>query len=144
RMKGRLVEFNISRLFDQISERIPDRLCMVSAAGARTYGEYNQRVTAFAAFLRAHGLGSAPRPRSELEQWESGQDHLGIMLYNGEEYMQAMLGCMKARVAPFNLSFRYTATELAYHLDDARPRAVVFHAGLQDQLLEAIELSQAK
>ena len=58
--------------------------------------------------------------RDELAGHESGQDHLAIYLHNGNEYLESMLGAFKARVAPFNVNYRYVAEELRYLLDDAR------------------------
>ena len=51
--------------------------------------------------------------RSDLAGHESGQDHLGLYLYNGNEYLEGMLGAYKARVAPFNVNYRYVEEELA-------------------------------
>ena len=53
---------------------------------------------------------------------ESGQDHLGIYLRNGNEYLEAMIGSYRARVAPFNVSYRYVEDELrlpAHRLEGA-------------------------
>lgn len=49
------------------------------------------------------------RERSELAAHESGQSHLGLYLANGNEYLEAMLGAYQARVAPFNVNYRYVA-----------------------------------
>ena len=40
------------------------------------------------------------RERAELAGWESGQDHVALALYNGNEYLEGMLGSYRARVAP--------------------------------------------
>ena len=64
---------------------------------------------------RATGAG---RPRV-------GQDHLAIYLHNGNEYLECMLGAWKARVAPFNVNYRYVADELRYLLDDGGNAAIV-------------------
>src|SRR6056297_561422 len=39
-----------------------------------------------------------------------------------------MLGAYKARLAPFNVNYRYVDEELVYLLNNARARAIVFHA----------------
>jgi 3-oxocholest-4-en-26-oate---CoA ligase len=59
---------------------------------------------------------------------ESGQDHLGIYLRNGNEYLEAMIGSYRARVAPFNVSYRYVEEELVYLLADSKARALVYPA----------------
>jgi fatty-acyl-CoA synthase len=47
---------------------------------------------------------------------------------NGNEYMEAMVAGYRARVAPFNVNFRYVEEELLYLLADARARALVYAA----------------
>jgi acyl-CoA synthetase (AMP-forming)/AMP-acid ligase II len=77
--------------------------------------------------MRERGLGCY-RERSELANWESGQDHVALYLYNGNEYLEGMLGSYKARCAPFNVNYRYVERELAYLLDNAKARAVIYAA----------------
>ena len=67
------------------------------------------------------------RERADLQGWESGQDHVALALYNGNEYLEGMLGSYRARVAPFNVNYRNVGEELQYLLNDARPKA--FEAG---------------
>ena len=58
----------------------------------------------------------------------SGQDLLGIYAYNGPEYVEAMLGAWRARVAPFNVNYRYVKNELHYLLADSGATALIYHA----------------
>ncbi|TFG91456.1 MAG: acyl-CoA synthetase, partial [Myxococcales bacterium] len=80
-----------------------------------------------ASFLTSRGLG-AHRERAELANHESGQDHLAIYLYNGNEYIEGMLGAFKSRVAPLNVNYRYVEEELLYLFRNSRARAVLYHA----------------
>jgi len=73
-------------------------------------------------------------PRNQLPDWESGQDHLGIYLYNGNEYLEGMLGAFKARLAPFNINYRYVDEELVYLLNNAKTRALLYHSSLADRV----------
>jgi fatty-acyl-CoA synthase len=57
-----------------------------------------------------------------------GQDLLGIYAYNGPEYVEAMLGAWRARVAPFNVNYRYVKNELQYLLADSGATALIYHA----------------
>jgi fatty-acyl-CoA synthase len=77
--------------------------------------------------LHAHGLG-CHRERAMLANHESGQDHLGIYMLNSPEYIEAMLGAYRARVAPFNVNYRYVDDELLYLLRDADCTALVYQA----------------
>ena len=64
-----------------------------------------------------HLLGPAGiglrRERAELERWECGQDAVALVLHNGVEYIEAMLGCYRARAVPFNVNQHYRPTEVA-------------------------------
>ena len=44
---------------------------------------------------------------------------------NANEFLEGMLGAYKARVAPFNVNYRYVADELVYLLDNAHAAAVI-------------------
>jgi fatty-acyl-CoA synthase len=85
-----------------------------------------ERTRRLANVLLDRGLG-LQRERSTLAPHRSGQDHLAVYLHDGPEYLEAMLGAYKARVAPFNVNYRYVADELRYLLDAGRVRAVVYH-----------------
>jgi fatty-acyl-CoA synthase len=98
-----------------------------------TWSELTERTRRLANVLVGAGLGCR-REREHLAGWESGQDHLGIYLHNGNEYLECMLGAFKARVAPFNVNYRYVAEELRYLLTDAGARAVVVHSAFAPTL----------
>ncbi|MGE3620278.1 MAG: acyl-CoA synthetase [Acidimicrobiia bacterium] len=118
------MELNLAEVHEAVSAVVPDRECIVWRDRRLTYAEVTRRTRQLANALRARGLG-VQRERDGLAGHESGQDHLGIYLHNGNEYLEAMLGAFKARVAPFNVNYRYVADELRYLLADARARAVV-------------------
>ena len=119
--------FNLGRLNETIAAAIPDRECITFRDRRISWRELAERTRRLANFLAGQGLG-CHRERRELQSWESGQDHLGIYLYNGNEYLEAMIGSYKARVAPFNVNFRYVDEELLYLFVDADARAVIYHA----------------
>src|SRR5947199_173022 len=64
------------------------------------------------------GLGARPNGREGIEGHESHEDHLAIYCYNGNEYLESMLGAFKARVGPINVNYRYVTEELQYLLDN--------------------------
>ena len=103
--------------------------------GARrlSWAEVTDRTRRLAAALRGAGLG-CHRERADLANHESGQDHVALYLYNGNEYLEGMLGAMKARCAPFNVNYRYVEEELIYLFDNADARAVIFHASFAPTL----------
>jgi 3-oxocholest-4-en-26-oate---CoA ligase len=73
-----------------------------------------------------------------LATHESGQSHLGLYMANCNEFLEAMLGAYQARVAPFNVNYRYVADELVYLLGNARADVVMYHARFAPTLAEAL------
>jgi 3-oxocholest-4-en-26-oate---CoA ligase len=131
------VQFNLAKAFDVLVESLADRECVVWRDRRLSFGDVADRSKRLAAYLHAKGLG-AHRERGELASWESGQDHLALALYNGNEYLEGMLGAYRARVAPFNVNYRYVGEELRYLLNDARPRALILHSSLAPTLAEVL------
>jgi len=122
------LEFNVAAVHEAIAERIPERDCIVYGDRRLSWGQVTERTRRLANFLLSQGFGKV-RERSELAGWESGQDHLALYLYNGNEYLEGMLGAYKARTAPFNVNYRYVEEELLYLLRDSAARGIVYHAG---------------
>ncbi len=129
------MEFNLADVNDAVSAAIADRECIVWRDRRLTYGDVANRTNRLANHLLATGVGG-PTDRTGLGGHESGQPHLACYLHNGNEYIESMLGAYKARVAPFNVNYRYVAEELRYLLDDAGARAIVFHSTFADRLAE--------
>ena len=119
--------FNLSDVFGTVAATVPDSTFLVWRDRRLTYAEVDRRVQGFANFLASVGLGCHTE-RADLAGHESGQDHLGIYLRNGNEHLEAMIGSYRARVAPFNTSYRYVEEELVYLLTDARAAALVYPA----------------
>ena len=124
---------NLAHVHEAIAEAIPDRECIVFRDRRLTWSQVTNRTRRLANILRAHGLGCREE-RQGLEGWESGQDHVALYLYNGNEYLEGMLGAFKARCAPFNVNYRYVEEELLYLFDNSDARAVIFHAALAPTL----------
>ncbi|HEY7938772.1 MAG TPA: AMP-binding protein, partial [Acidimicrobiales bacterium] len=90
------MEFNLAEVFDTVARAVPDRECLVWRDLRLTYAQMAERSNRLGNYLHEQGLGSH-RDRSELQGHESGQDHLALYLYNGNEYLEGMLGGYKAR-----------------------------------------------
>ncbi|HEY8515306.1 MAG TPA: acyl-CoA synthetase [Candidatus Binatia bacterium] len=131
------MDFNLAAVQEAIAAAIPERECIVHENRRLSWAEVNDRTRRLANFLLARGLGNV-RERDGLAGWESGQDHLALYLYNGCEYLEGMLGAFKARVAPFNVNYRYVEEELVYLLRDARPRAILYHARFAPMLAKVL------
>jgi acyl-CoA synthetase (AMP-forming)/AMP-acid ligase II len=118
---------NLGLVHEAIAAEIPEREALVFRDRRFSWRELTDRTRRLADLLQRHGLGCRVE-RSSLENWESGQDHVGLYLHNGNEYLEGMLGAFKARAAPFNINYRYVDAELIHLLDNADARAVIFHA----------------
>ena len=116
---------------------IPDREAIVTATRRLTWRELQLRTRQLAHVLIGAGLG-CQRERDGLAPWESGQDHLALYLYNGHEYLEGMVGAFRARVAPFNVNYRYVDDELVHLLRDARTRAIIYHASFAPRLARVL------
>lgn len=130
-----MTDFDLASLHEALAEYLDDEPCVITASRTYTWAQTTDRTRRLAAVLRKHGLGR----RSPVEaSWETGQDHLGIYLVNGAEYLEAILGAHKASVAPFNINYRYTPSELAHLLRDSGAAAVIFGGHFAATLVAAI------
>jgi 3-oxocholest-4-en-26-oate---CoA ligase len=105
------MELNIADLFESIVDRIPDRLAVVSGEHRLTFAELEARANRLADALRKLGIGAG--------------DHVGLYLYNGHPFLEAMLAAFKLRAVPININYRYVEEELAYLCSNADLAAIV-------------------
>jgi len=115
------VQFNLADLFEIVVDTVPDREALVCGDRRLTYRELEARVNRLAHHLAASGVGAG--------------DHVALYLYNGTEYLEAMLAAYKVRAVPINVNYRYVEEELRYLLDDCDAVAVVFHCEFAPKLV---------
>ncbi|MFF3247860.1 acyl-CoA synthetase [Streptomyces sp. NPDC002870] len=125
------MEYNLADLFESVVDVVPDREALVyvdhPGTGAErrlTYAELDAAANRVAHHLIDAGI----RPG----------EHLGLHLYNGIEYLQTVLGCLKARVVPVNVNYRYVEEELVYLYRDADLVALVFDAEFTERVAAAL------
>ena len=99
------LSFNIADLFELTVDTIPERMAIVCGDRRLTFADLDARANRFASFLRSRGIGQG--------------SHVGFHLFNGTEFVEGMLACLKLRAVPINLNYRYTAAELSYLVDNA-------------------------
>ena len=121
------MDFNLVQVARTSAAAVPTRECLVHGDRRLTYEQFMERVDRLAAALVARGLGCHTE-RASLDHWEAGQDRLALYLHNCTEYIEGMYGAYAARVAPFNVNYRYVAEELRYLLADSGATAIVFHS----------------
>ena len=125
------MEYNLADLFESVVDVVPDREALVyvdhPGTGAErrlTYAELDVAANRLAHHLIDSGL----RPG----------EHLGLHLYNGVEYLQTVLACLKARLVPVNVNYRYVEEELVYLYRDADLAALVFDAEFTERVAAAL------
>tara|TARA_B100001123_G_scaffold291591_1_gene325056 strand:- start:100 stop:1740 length:1641 start_codon:yes stop_codon:yes gene_type:complete len=118
---------NLGFIHEAIAEKLGNRECLVFRDRRFTWDDVVDRTRRLATVLKEYNLGCF-RERRDLLGWQSGQDHLALYLYNGNEYLEGMLGAFKARVVPFNVNYRYVEDELLYVLTNASAKAIIYHS----------------
>ena len=134
-MSDTAAEFTVPAVAKAVAAAIPDRDLLIQGNRRYTYAQTIERSNHLAAYLQSRGLG-CHTDRSELAGHEVGQDLLGIYAYNGNEFVEALFGSFQARVAPFNVNFRYVKSELQYLLADAGATALIYHAAFAPRVAE--------
>lgn len=120
-----MTELTISRVFEAVAQRFPDRPSVIANDRAIAYSVLDENSDRLANFLIANGI-SLSRERDDLAPWESGQSHVGLLMYNSAVYLEAELAALKARAIGINVNYRYVADELIYLFRDAKIEALIF------------------
>ncbi|MFJ3222283.1 acyl-CoA synthetase [Streptomyces sp. NPDC086783] len=130
------MEYNLADLFESVVDVVPDREALVyidhPGTGAERRLTYAELDTA-ANRVAHHLIDAGVRPG----------EHLGLHLYNGVEYVQTVLACLKARIVPVNVNYRYVEEELVYLYRDADLVALVYDAEFTDRVAAALPRTPA-
>ena len=97
--------YNIADLYEMVADKVPTRSALVCGTQRATYAELEQRANKLAHYLAQQGVKAG--------------DHVGLYLYNCNEYLEGMLACFKIRAVPINVNYRYVQDELLYIFDNA-------------------------
>tara|TARA_R110001599_G_scaffold353231_1_gene591077 strand:- start:165480 stop:167108 length:1629 start_codon:yes stop_codon:yes gene_type:complete len=97
--------FNIADMYEMVADKVPGRDALVCGGRRASYATLEQRANQLAHYLDESGVGAG--------------DHVGLYLYNCNEYLEAMLACFKLRAVPININYRYVEEELLYIFDNA-------------------------
>ncbi|MFF7051226.1 acyl-CoA synthetase [Streptomyces griseorubiginosus] len=124
------MEYNLADLFESVVDVVPDREALayldIPGTGAErrlTYAELDAAANRIGHHLLDSGIKAG--------------EHVGLHLYNGVEYVQTLLGCLKARIVPVNVNYRYVEEELVYLYRDADLVGLVFDAEFTDRVAAA-------
>jgi acyl-CoA synthetase (AMP-forming)/AMP-acid ligase II len=143
-MSKTTTQFTVPAVARAVAAAIPDRELVIQGDRRYTYAQIIERSNRLAAYLHSRGLGCHTE-RSALAGHEVGQDLVGLYAYNGNEFVESLLGAFGARVAPFNVNFRYVKSELQYLLADSGASALIYHAAFAPRVAEVLpELPQLR
>jgi 3-oxocholest-4-en-26-oate---CoA ligase len=143
-MTDTATQFTVPAVAKAVAAAIGDREFLIQGERRYSYAQAIERANRLAAYLHSRGLGCHTE-RSALAGHEVGQDLLGIYAYNGNEFVETLLGTFQARVAPFNVNFRYVKSELRYLLADSGATALIYHAAFAPRVAEVLpELPQLR
>jgi len=112
--------YQIADLFEAIADAVPDNVAIVCGDQRISYRELDHRATRLAHFLRDRGLRRG--------------DHVGTYLYNGIEYVTAMIAAFKISAVPININYRYVEEELVYLFRNADLKGLVHHREFADRI----------
>jgi 3-oxocholest-4-en-26-oate---CoA ligase len=118
-------EFNLADLFELVVDTVPDRTALVAGRVRLSYAELDARANRVGNYLIGLGLPTG--------------SSIGILARNRSEWLEAMIGCFKARMVPVNVNYRYIASELAYLVGNADIELLV----VEDDLVGLAEQSLA-
>lgn len=101
-----MATFNLADLFEMVVDTVPaEREALICGDSRHTFQEIDARANQLGHFLMAQGV--------------SAGDHVGLYMYNCNEYLEAMWACFKIRAVPVNVNYRYVNEELLYLFDNA-------------------------
>lgn len=124
--------FTYIRGFMRSVNRYPKKTALIDLDHHRTwnYAELDAAANRFAHALLADGL----KP----------QDVVMYQLMNVPEFAFIYLGCQKVGVINSPINFRLSSGEIAYTIDDSKPRVFVFDLSLKSTVGEALMLCHHK
>ncbi|HEY6576207.1 MAG TPA: AMP-binding protein, partial [Mycobacterium sp.] len=131
------MQFTVPAVLDAVAATIGERVLLTQGDRRYTYAQVVERSNRLASYLHARGLG-CHTARDTLAGHEVGQDLVGIYAYNGNAFVESLLGAFRARVAPFNVNYRYVKNELHYLLADSGATALIYHATFAPRVADVL------
>lgn len=121
------MELHVPGLLEALERVDPDHPAIVHRGRTRSRSEFGDRSRRLANVLLDAGLGRRTGSTG-AERWGSAHDHVALLMHNGPEYLESMVGAWSAGAVPVNVNYRYVADELRYLLEDSSAGAVVVHS----------------
>jgi fatty-acyl-CoA synthase len=112
----------LKTMFEQTVERYPDRNAVIyPKKGQRwTYAEWNSKVNNLASSFLNMGIKKG--------------DRVSLFLYNSSEFVTALFALVKIGAVFNPINYRLAAKELAYIVNDAGSRVLIFEEAVRNEL----------
>lgn len=112
----------LKTMFEQTVERYPDKDAIIyPKKGQRwTYAEWNNRVNNLASSFLQLGIKKG--------------DRVSLVLYNSSEFVTSMFALIKIGAVFNPINYRLAAKEMAYIINDAGSRIVIFEEAVRSEL----------
>ncbi|MEP5766464.1 MAG: acyl-CoA synthetase [Halieaceae bacterium] len=117
--------FNLADMFEMVADKVPTRDALICGDARASFAELEQRANQLAHYLAAQGVGPG--------------DHVGLYMYNCNEYLEGMMACFKLRAVPINVNYRYVQEELLYIFDNSDMVACIHHREFVPAIAEVID-----
>lgn len=108
------MEYNLADLWECVADTVPERDAFIFGGLRLTYSDAENRINRLAHYLTDNGVQPG--------------DRVALYLFNGNEYLEAMLAAFKIRAVPVNVNYRYVEEELSYLLNDSSAVALILNA----------------
>jgi acyl-CoA synthetase (AMP-forming)/AMP-acid ligase II len=123
-----MTSFAVADLLTAVGQQVPPgRAAAVLNGRVTTWHDLLGRAARFAGLLADRGVGSRERA---LEPLASRHDHVGLLLHNGPELLEAFLGSALAGASALGVNTRFTAREVAGLVRRLDIRVLVFSGAL--------------
>ena len=102
---------NVAQMLLNAARRTPNAPAISQGDVVRTYAEFDERSDRLGAALRAQGVGFG--------------DRVGLFMRNRPELLETMYAAFRIGACVVPMNARFTAEEVAYHLEDSEASAIV-------------------
>ena len=119
------IQFNLADMLEAVCDSVPEREALVCGDQRATFAQLEQRANQMAHYLQSQGVKAG--------------DHIGLYMYNCNEYLEAMVACFKLRAVPINVNYRYVQNELLYIFENANMVACIHHQEFAPHIAEVRE-----
>jgi fatty-acyl-CoA synthase len=116
------MEMHYATVIEALADTLGDATAQIAGDQRVSWKDFESRAARLSQALESAGLQKDSK--------------VGILLYNGIEYPEAVLATMKLRGQPINMNYRYVADELLYLIENSEMSALIYDSSLAPQVAE--------